>query len=47
MSNYHVAAADRPRVLTGEALKSLRRTQVEGISRRELLRASLGAGIGL
>jgi len=47
MSNYHVAAADRPQALTGEAIRSLRRAQVEGISRRELLRASLGAGLVL
>lgn len=47
MSNYQVTTADRPQALTGEAIKSLRRAQVEGISRRELLRASLGAGLGL
>lgn len=47
MSNYQVTAADRPQALTGEAIQSLRRAQVEGISRRELLRASLSAGLGL
>lgn len=46
--NYQVTAADRPHALTGEAtkIKSLRRAQVEGIVRRELLRASLSAGSG-
>ena len=47
MSNYYVAPADRPPALTSEAIKSLRRTQVEGLSRRELLRGSLGAGVAL
>ena len=47
MSNYHVEPADKPQALTGEAIKALRREQVQGISRRRLLRTSLGAGIGL
>jgi cytochrome b6-f complex iron-sulfur subunit len=47
MSNYHVEAADKPKALTKEALKALRRDQVQGISRRRLLRTSLGAGLGL
>lgn len=47
MSNYHVAPADRPPALTSEAIKSLRRSQVEGLSRRELVRGSLGAGVAL
>jgi len=47
MSNYHVEPADKPRALTKEAIKALRREQVQGISRRRLLRTSLGAGIGL
>lgn len=47
MSNYHVAPTDRPRALTSEAIKSLRRAQVDGLSRRELLRGSLGAGVAL
>ena len=42
MSNYHVEPADKPQALTKEALKSLRHEQVQGISRRELLRGSLG-----
>jgi cytochrome b6-f complex iron-sulfur subunit len=47
MSNYQVEPADRPGALTKEAIKSLRREQVEGVSRRQLLRGALGAGVGL
>ena len=47
MSNYHVEPASEPQALTTEALKALRHEQVQGISRRELLRGSLAAGIGL
>jgi cytochrome b6-f complex iron-sulfur subunit len=47
VSNYHVEPADRPQALTPEAIKSLRRQQVKGISRRQLLRYSLGGGIAL
>jgi cytochrome b6-f complex iron-sulfur subunit len=47
MSNYHVEPADRPQALTPEAIKSLRRHQVKGISRRQLLRYSIGGGIAL
>lgn len=47
MSNYHVEPADKPQALTKEALKALRKEQVQGLSRRQLLRTSLGAGIGL
>jgi hypothetical protein len=47
MSNYHVEPADRPQALTSQALKARRREQVQGISRRQLLRTSLGAGIAL
>ena len=47
MSNYHVEPADKPRALTKEAIKALRSEQVQGISRRRLLRTSLGAGLGL
>ncbi len=46
MSNYHVEPASRPQALTKEAIRSLRHEQVEGISRRQLLRGSL-AGIVL
>ena len=47
MSNYHVEAADKPQALTSEALKSLRHQQVQGLSRRTLIRRGVGAGIGL
>ena len=47
MSNYHVEPADRPQALAPEAIKSLRRHQVKGLSRRQLLRYSIGGGIAL
>ncbi len=47
MSNYHVEAVDKPAALTSEALKSLRHQQVQGLSRRQLIRRSLGAGVAL
>ena len=47
MSNYHVEAADKPAALTSQALKSLRHQQVQGLSRRQLIRRAVGAGIGL
>jgi cytochrome b6-f complex iron-sulfur subunit len=47
MSNYHVEAADKPQALTSEALKSLRHQQVQGLSRRQLIRRAVGAGLGL
>ena len=47
MSNYQVEPAHKPQALTKEALKSLRHEQVQGISRRELIRGSLAAGVGL
>jgi cytochrome b6-f complex iron-sulfur subunit len=47
MSNYQVEPASKPQALTKEALKALRHDQVQGVSRRELLRTSLAAGIGL
>ncbi len=47
MSNYHVQPADKPAALTKEAIKSLRSQQVQGMSRRQLMRTALGAGIGL
>ena len=42
MSNYHVEPADRPQALSSEAIKSLRSHQVQGLSRRQLLRYSIG-----
>ena len=47
MSNYHVEAVDKPAALTTQALKSLRHQQVQGLSRRQLIRRSLGAGVAL
>jgi cytochrome b6-f complex iron-sulfur subunit len=47
MSNYHVEPASEPQALSKEAIKSLRHEQVQGISRRTLIRTSLGAAIGL
>lgn len=47
MSNYHVEPADKPGALTTEAIKALRREQVQGLSRRQLLRGALGATVGL
>jgi cytochrome b6-f complex iron-sulfur subunit len=47
MSNYQVEPADKPRALVPQSIKSLRRSQVQGISRRQLLRYSIGGGIAL
>jgi cytochrome b6-f complex iron-sulfur subunit len=47
MSNYQVEPANKPQALTTEALKAVRHEQVKGVSRRELLRGSLAAGMGL
>ncbi len=47
MSNYQVQPIDKPAALTSEAIKSLRKQQVSGLSRRQLMRAALGTGIGL
>ena len=44
MSNYHVEPIDRPQALTSEAIRSLRQSPVQGISRRRLLRISLAGG---
>jgi cytochrome b6-f complex iron-sulfur subunit len=47
MSNYHVEPADKPQALAKEAIKSLRHHQVQGLSRRQLLRNSLGLGMAV
>ena len=47
MSNYQVEPANKPQALTTEAIKAIRHEQVKGVSRRELLRGSLAAGMGL
>jgi cytochrome b6-f complex iron-sulfur subunit len=47
MSNYHVEPASQPQALTTEAIKALRNDAPKGMSRRRLLRTSIGAGVGL
>ena len=47
MSNYHVEPVAKPQALTKEAIKSLRKQQVQGLSRRQLMRTALGTGVGL
>ena len=47
MSNYHVEPIDRPKALASEAIKSLRTDQVKGVSRRQMLRYSLGGAVAL
>jgi cytochrome b6-f complex iron-sulfur subunit len=47
MSNYRVEPASKPQALSKEAIKALRHEQVQGLSRRQLLRTSLAAGIGV
>jgi cytochrome b6-f complex iron-sulfur subunit len=47
MSNYHVEPAAKPQAITSQAIKSLRREEVQGISRRQLLRSSLGGALAL
>jgi len=45
MSNYQLEPADQPKALTPQAIKALRQEQVQGLSRRQMLRRSLGAGV--
>ena len=47
MSNYHVEPAAKPQALSTEAVKALRHEQVQGMSRRQLVRTSLAAAIGV
>jgi cytochrome b6-f complex iron-sulfur subunit len=47
MSNYHVEPVDKPKAITSQAIKSLRHEQIQGLSRRQLLRTSLGAAVGV
>ena len=47
MSNFQVEPADKPQALTKETLRAIRHEQVKGISRRRLIRTSLGAAVGL
>jgi cytochrome b6-f complex iron-sulfur subunit len=45
MSNYHLQTADKPQALTPQALRALRQDPVQGISRRTLLRRSIGGAV--
>ena len=47
MSNYQVEPAGRPQALSKEAIKALRKEQVQGTSRRQVLRRTLGVGLSL
>jgi len=47
MSNYQVEPAARPQALSKEAIKALRHEQVHGVSRRKVLRTSLGLGLAV
>jgi cytochrome b6-f complex iron-sulfur subunit len=47
MSNYHVEPIDQPKAITPQAIKALRKEQVQGLSRRQLMRVAIGAGLGL
>ncbi|MDP4943329.1 MAG: hypothetical protein NWQ93_00110, partial [bacterium Ellin6529] len=47
MSHYGVEPADKPKALTSQTIKALRHEEVKGISRRRLLRTTIGAGFGL
>jgi cytochrome b6-f complex iron-sulfur subunit len=46
MSNYHVEPVSQPQALSKEAVKALRHEQVQGLSRRQILRGSI-AGVVL
>ena len=47
MSNYHVEPIDKPQAITTQAIKSMRQHPVQGISRRRLLRVSIGGAFAL
>ena len=47
MSNYQVEPIDKPQALSSEAIKALRTHQVKGMSRRQLLRYSLGGAMAV
>src|SRR5664279_4339118 len=47
MSNYQVEPAARPQALTTEAIKARRHEQVQGMSRRTVIRRSIGGGMAL
>ena len=47
MSHYSVEPSDKPKALTSQTIKALRHEEVQGISRRRLLRTTIGAGFAL
>ena len=47
MSHYQVEPADQSKALTAQTIKALRHEEVQGISRRRLMRTTIGAGCGL
>ena len=47
MGNWKLARTEEPQALTREALEQMRHGRAAGMSRRQLLRRSIGAGVGL
>src|SRR5687767_7179940 len=47
MGNWKLTQWQEPRALTREVLKEMRSGRPAGLSRRQLLRRSIGAGVGL
>ena len=47
MGNWRLARWQQPQTLTRDVLKEMRRGRPAGLSRRTLIRRSLGAGVGL
>jgi cytochrome b6-f complex iron-sulfur subunit len=47
MGNWKLTRAQEPQALTREVLREMRSGQPAGMSRRQLVRRSLGAGVGL
>jgi cytochrome b6-f complex iron-sulfur subunit len=47
MGNWKLTRFEEPRALTREAMAALRHGRPAGMSRRQLIRRSLGAGVGL
>jgi cytochrome b6-f complex iron-sulfur subunit len=47
MGNWQLSRTDHPQALSREALRSLRHGQPAGLSRRTLLRRSIGGAVGL
>jgi len=47
MGNWKLTRAQEPKTLTTEVLRGLRSGQPAGLSRRQLIRRSIGAGVGL